>query len=541
MAVFLYPHAMNSRRRFLQTILLATGATFAGLPLGCQSEQPKPVAQKRGLPPRPPLSTAGQRFKEVHRILLDNSGSPQVGNTRNCDVVVIGAGPSGLTACRTLHKLGLETLLVESESRPGGAAVHGEWRGVQYPLGSVYLVEFDGLIKEILDEAGVKPVLTPEDALVMNNQPYLDFWKETVIASLPISVKDKDAMRRFRDDLLNPAIEPSYPLPPKLSPALAALDGQSARQYLQGYNSEVLNNIINAYALSSMGGSIDEVNAYCLIDFYGSEFGTEYNLPRYTFPGGLHQFAEAVARSVPRESQLYEHIAFELVHTSEGVSLKCIDDNNNVLEIRAKAAVVAMQKFAAPFLIPELPAPQKEAIGRLVYSPFATIHLCSNRELLPHTHFDTWVIGQENYFTDILNPSSLAPRDNSGYVYSLYAPRPVAERSALMSEELFADFARRAAEAALPVLGGKEAGEAIEEIHGWAWGHSIIRASTGSHNGIAQQASQPFGGIFFANTDSDASPSLESAVQHGFMAAEQAEKYIRQTSKKRQTGQEEKQ
>ncbi len=527
---------MNSRRRFLQTILLATGATFAGMPLGCRNDQSKPVVQTRALPPRPALSTAGQRFREMHSILLDNSDSPLVSRTRSCDVVVIGAGPSGLAACRTLNKLGLHTLLVESESRLGGAAVNGEWKGVPYPLGSVYVVELDGVIKEILDDAGVKPVLTPEDAIVIDNQPYLDFWKDSVIASMPVSTSEKDAMRQFRDDLLNIKTEPIYPLPPKLSPELAALDGQSVRQYLQQYNSDLLNNLINAYALSSMGGTIDQVNAYCLIDFYGSELGTSYNLPRYTFPGGLHQFAEAVARPIPVESQLYEHIAFDLTNTADGVNLKCIDSDNQVLEIKAKAAVVAVQKFAVPFLIPNLPTAQKDAIKQIIYNPFATIHLCSNRELLPHTHFDTWVMGKEEFFTDILNPSSIVPRDNPGYVYSIYAPRPLKERSALMSEELFADFARRAAEAALPVLGGKDASDAIEEIHCWAWGHSVVRASVGSHNGIAQHASMPFDNIFFANTDNDASPSLESAVHHGVMAAELVEKHVRKTRKTRDTG-----
>lgn len=518
---------MNSRRRFLQTILLASGAAFAGVPLGCR-DQSKTASQKR-VPPRPALSTSSQRFSEIHRVLIDNSSDPTADSTRTCDVVVVGAGPSGLTACRTLHKLGVDALLVESEARPGGAAVNGQWRGVSYPLGSVYLVEYEGLIKDMLDEAGVQAQLAPEDAVVLNNQAYLDFWKDSVIDSLPVPTTDKTAMRRFRDDLLKLAVEPVYPLPASLAPDLAALDAMSARQFLQKYNSELLNSILNVYALSSMGGTIDEVNAYCLLDFYSGEFGAEYNLPRYTFPGGLHQFASAIAKPLPAEAQLYEHIAFDLANTNSGVRLKCIDNNGKVLEIRAKAAVVALQKFAVPFLIADLPAVQKDAISKLRYSPFATIHLCSTRELLPYTHFDTWVLGQEQYFTDILNPSSLAERKASSYVYSLYSPRPVSDRSILMSPELFANFARRAAEAALPVLGGEQAGDAIEEMHCWAWGHSLIRAAVGSHNGVAQQASRPFGHIFFANTDNDASPSVESAVHHGLMAAESAERHLRST------------
>ena len=149
-AVFLYYIVtMNSRRHFLQTLLLASGATFIGLPLGCSEEKSsRKQPLTRAADPRPPLSTSGQRFAAVHKMLIGGkSATLQPSRVRTCDVAVIGAGPSGLTACRQLHKMGFETLLLDSEFRTGGAAVNGEWNGVKYPLGSVYLVEYEGLIK----------------------------------------------------------------------------------------------------------------------------------------------------------------------------------------------------------------------------------------------------------------------------------------------------------------------------------------------------------------------------------------------------------
>lgn len=512
---------MNSRRRFLQTVLLASGATFIGLPLGCSESSSRKQPLARTPDSRPPLSTAGQRFAALHKMLIDSRHNVlRPVNTRTCDVVVIGAGPSGLTACRQLHKLGFETLLLDSEFRTGGAAVHGEWKDIKYPLGSVYFVTYEDLIKEMIDEAGAKPLLTPDDALILNNTPFSDFWRDEVLASLPVSAADKEGMKRFRDDLLRLDDVPPYPLPQTLTPALAALDRQSGREYLRPYGSPVLEQILNAYSLSSMGGTLDETNAYCLLNFYCSEFGNAFHLPRYTFRGGLHEFADIIARPVPESSILPGHIAFHLENTSGGIRLLCIDENDKVQEIKAKAAVVAIQKFAVPFLVADLPTAQKQAIAQLRYSPFATIHLCSDRPLIPHNDFDIWAPGTEQYFTDILNPSSLYPADAQGFVHSLYSPRPISDRGMLMSEELFADFARRAAGAALPFLGGPEAAEAIREIHAWAWGHSVVRAGTGTHSGTAQQASQPFGSIFFANTDNDASPAVENAVAHGARAAE---------------------
>lgn len=522
-AVFLYYIVtMNSRRHFLQTLLLASGATFIGLPLGCSEEKSsRKQPLTRAADPRPPLSTSGQRFAAVHKMLIGGkSATLQPSRVRTCDVAVIGAGPSGLTACRQLHKMGFETLLLDSEFRTGGAAVNGEWNGVKYPLGSVYLVEYEGLIKEMIAEAGATPLSTPDDALVLDNTVFTDFWKDDILASLPVSAADKEGMKRFRDDLLKLKVEPAYPLPQRLSPELAALDAQSSRDFLRQYSSPILESLLNSYSLSSMGGTLDETNAYCLLNFYGSEFGDTFGLPRYTFRGGLHEFAEIIARPIPAEVMLDGHIVFHVENTADGVTLLCIDDHDEILQIKAKAAVVAIQKFAVPFLVAGLPDVQKEAMKQLHYSPFATIHLCSNRALLPRNDFDTWALDTGNYFTDILNPSSLYPDDAKGFVHTLYSPRPISDRGMLMSDELFADFSRKAAEAALPILGGAQAAEAIQEIHCWAWGHSIVRAGVGTHNGPAQRASQPFGNIFFANTDNDASPAVENAVAHGARAAE---------------------
>lgn len=523
---------MNSRRRFLQTVLLASGATFVGLPLGC-TKTSRNTAQQRATDTRPALSTAGQRFADVHKMLRDHTTVPTTAqHMRTCDVVVIGAGPSGLTACRMLHSMGFSTLLVDSEPQIGGAGVHGSYNNVRYPLGSVYLVEYDGIMKDILADAGTQPVVTPDDALFIENAHFHDFWNDGVIATLPVSQQERDALRSFRDDMLALQTEPTYPLPSRLSPELEALDRQSAQAYVQRYNSPLLNGIMNSYALSSMGGTIDEVNAYCLLNFYASEFGNSFNLPRYTFRGGLHEFMAAIAKPLPTETFLPNHIAFHLANTPSGVALQCLDDNNEVVQITAKAAVVGIQKFAVPFLVPDLPTAQREAIAQLRYSPFATIHLCSSKPLLAHNAFDTWLPTASSSCTDILNPSSLYPADNNSFVYSLYAPQPTSNRSTLMNEERFAAFARDTAERVLPALGGEAATEAIEEIHCWAWGHSVVRAGIGTHSGIAQRAAQPFGNVYFANTDNDASPAIENAVAHGALAAEAIHQRLHTTGRR---------
>ncbi|HSP64221.1 MAG TPA: FAD-dependent oxidoreductase, partial [Pyrinomonadaceae bacterium] len=49
-------------------------------------------------------------------------------NNRQCDVVIVGAGPSGLSAARTLARLGFDTVVLERAPAPGG---------VQFPQSAV--------------------------------------------------------------------------------------------------------------------------------------------------------------------------------------------------------------------------------------------------------------------------------------------------------------------------------------------------------------------------------------------------------------------
>ena len=42
----------------------------------------------------------------------------------HCDVLVVGAGPAGLTAARTAARIGRSVLLVDDQTEPGGSLLH---------------------------------------------------------------------------------------------------------------------------------------------------------------------------------------------------------------------------------------------------------------------------------------------------------------------------------------------------------------------------------------------------------------------------------
>jgi protoporphyrinogen oxidase len=514
---------VNSRRDFLKIALLGTGATFLGAPLGCNDSKPlRNISQPKALSPKEPrLSTAGQRSKQAHTYLREGSKpKATAANTRKCDVVILGAGPSGLSAARILQKQGFEVLVVENEARPGGAAVSGEWHDLKFPLGSVYYVDDTDIIQELSADAGVRPLKVPEDAIYIDGKFYSNTWRNSTLDSLPLSALEKSEMKRFRDELLDMDV-PLYPLKAKLTASEQKLDAMTTEAFMQKYRSPFLQKLMNLYALSAMGAPAIETSAYCFLNFYSSEFGEEFGVPRYTFAGGLNRLTQGIANIIGEQYFLYEHVVFKTENTPTGVSVECINANDELVKIEAKAAVMAFPKYIAQYVIPEMNAQQRAAIASMHYAPYATISLCAEKELMPPDAFDVWMLDAEPHFSDIISPHLMYPkamRPDNAYVYTLYSPLPRAQRSLLLNNESFANFAREAADKATKTLGA-EAQSAIKEIQCFAWGHSMVIPTPGSHNGPAQAASQQIQNIYFAHTDNDSSPAIESALAHGSQAA----------------------
>lgn len=514
---------MNSRRDFLKIALLGTGATFLGAPLGCNNDkQLKDISKPKQLSPNtPPLATSGQRSKQAHTYLREGTKPKSAAaTTRKCDIVILGAGPSGLSAARILQKQGFDVLLVENEARPGGAAVSGEWHNLRFPLGSVYYVDDTDIMQELSADAGVRPIKVPEDAIYIDGKFYSNTWRNSTIQSFPISALEKSEMKRFRDELLKMDV-PLYPLKPKLSARDRELDAMTTEAYMQKYRSPFLQKLMNLYSLSAMGAPASETNAYCFLNFYCAEFGEEFGVPRFSFSGGLNRLTQGIANIIGEQYFLYEHVVFKAQNTPTGVEVECINANDELVKIEAKAAVMSFPKYIAQYVIPEMSAPQRAAIASMQYAPYATISLCSDKELMPPDAFDVWMLDAEPHFSDIISPHLMYPkamRPEGAYVYTLYSPLPRAQRSLLLNNESFANFAREAADKATRTLGA-EAQSAIKEIQCFAWGHSLVIPAPGSHNGPAQLASQTIQNIYFAHTDNDASPAVESALSHGSQAA----------------------
>ncbi len=508
---------MPSRRDFLRIVLLGSGALYLSAPLGGCNRRSPTVERSNNVGPE----VSRQQYENPHRFIREHHRKGidwQNAVTHTADVTIVGTGPAGLTAAVLLTTAGYEVLLLESEPVGGGAARAGSYNDQHYPLAAIYFVEHSDIIGELCKYAGIEPTMVPPDAVIIEGQPVEQLWNDSVLSSLPLPRTEQAELRRFRDDLLDMRTRgtvPVYPLPDTLPPALSKLDAQRASEFLASYRSPFLHSLLDLYARSSMGDTLENINTYSLLNFYASELNT----PRYTFPGGLGALTAHIAQKLGDRIKT-GMTCFHIEDAHRNPTTWAMDAAGRLHRFRSRVAIVAVQKFMLPWVIAELPEAQKAAMHALHYSPFLTVHLCAQRPLLPAA-FDLWVPNALPLFTDIINANATGEASTTAFVASIYAPRSAQDRAMMQSDDVLAAFARRIAEHATTTVPTIHR-EAVEEVHVFGWGHALVVPTPGSHSGTAQAARQPFGRILFANTDNDASPAFENAVAHGARAAEQA-------------------
>ena len=79
------------------------------------------------------------------------------------DVVVVGAGPSGLTAARELKKAGLSVAVLEARDRVGGRTWTDTIDGAMLEIGGQWVSPDQTALLGLLDELGFERVtLTPD-------------------------------------------------------------------------------------------------------------------------------------------------------------------------------------------------------------------------------------------------------------------------------------------------------------------------------------------------------------------------------------------
>jgi hypothetical protein len=223
------------------------------------------------------------------------------------DVIIIGSGPSGLTAGVYLTDAGKKVLILEKNRDLGGLGASGNRLGLQFARGGAYFAAADEELMEIYKNIGLEDyakqfaIPEPIDSYSWNDVLYEVVWDEKTLKTLPPPFAAfKYALQRMEKDLRVPN-QPFEKFPwieetdsltmtqwvrripqmmeywtddPKAAEILDQLSKYQAPDPAEPMKGPL--GLLELYGRSALAGHPDIVNAAAFINFYLNELGTRY-------------------------------------------------------------------------------------------------------------------------------------------------------------------------------------------------------------------------------------------------------------------------
>ncbi|MNK06320.1 hypothetical protein D3C87_242150 [compost metagenome] len=526
----------TSRRQFIK---LGTG-TLAGLCLSrhyaVAMSAAKELSQQAANPMRlidlsqfNTTDFTGDDINKPHDILWNidgyiqkKGGLPAIEG--DFETIIVGGGIAGLTAAYELRDK--KPLLLEQSPRFGGNS-QGEIYGQSaFSIGAAYIVAPDeqSRMGQMLIDIGLLGkgrVEFSDNTTVLFHQDLINsFWTKGV------QPQDAAGTKKVFDKLVE--IRDNWDLDP-LSAQGQVLNRMSFEQWLSQEIPdcpESVKEYFQLYCWSSFCASIDEIAASNMLGYLCDE-----TTALMAFPGGNSAIAEGLYRKLRRElpkGHLQNDAMVMRVEVDGDSVVVLFEDAVGVLRrVRAKAVVMACQKFVARRLLPQLPADQDKAIQSIRYRGYLVANVIFKKQIQSPS-FELYCLKGDvppapstmrppkRGFTDICF-GSWAQGDNvQNGILTLYKGLPMDGTRQFMFKPGYHEKIKGQIMAELPyVLKGLNLKESdILGMRLTRWGHSLPLAEVGIHsNGVMEKINQPLGGrIFFANQDSAIDPCFESAV-----------------------------
>ncbi len=496
-----------NRRDFLKWMGLAGLGLTAGLAgSGCWKPKTEPGAKGAFAHVQLPEWT-GDSFGPMHRIrdgmALETLPKP----SRTVEVAIIGGGLTGLTAAHQLRDS--DFLLLEREAQLGGNAKSGDYQGIQYALGSAYLVDVEEPYGPLYESLGLtlQPIREPTD-----NAYLMGRWNP--LNQGPVQ-QGFEKLRKHLAQLLQSQDFPGVPIELASTEALK-LDKISFYDYLKTDYPPDLLHCIDAYCYSALGGSIREISAYAGINFYSEIAGSIY-----AFPGGnaavAQRLVSAIEKAGPNRMMTDVSVA-KVIQRDHAVDIVYFSNAQpeELITVRAKQAILAVPFFFARRILAGLPDSQDAILHGVRYGSYLVANFCFDRPVF-NGAYDNWS-PHNPAFTDFIDAGYVSHDQAPGQVLTVYAPFRNAQvgRSKLLlgNRKALASDLITQLQAIAPFKM-----QLLKEIRLTRYGHQLMTSRVGQVSEL-RSLNKNMGRVILAHSDGQGMAAIESAIWEGLQAAQ---------------------
>ena len=529
--------AARLRRREVLQLLL--GAPLAASALSCDRHTaPRSYAGE----------LLGQNAQAGHRLrgALPRPDEFPKQPTHTAAVVIVGAGPAGLSAGYALAQQNIDDFcLLDLEACAGGTSRAGTSAVTPYPWAAHYITcptADNGPLCTLLKEMGVITVDAAGEPRGLDpylvSEPkerhfYRGFFYPGLYRYAGASADDLDQLKRFQAEVVDLSQQRdtrgrrAFALPFSQSSndeRWAALDRVSAADFLRrkGYTSERLRWLADYACRDDFGLTLADTSAWALLHYFAARSDGErpHVGDVLTWPQGNAALTAHLQRSYRRPVQ-GDTLVVDVAQDASGVSVYAIDvRSQRLLHYRARRVILATPQFIVQRLVRELR--QQTEQGPPAYGAWWVANLHLRQRPQQRGAEQAWdTVLTESPSLGYVCATHQRGRGFGPTVLTYYMPMtdsdPAAGRQRLfglglneLQDVVLSDLVH-----AHPDLRSH-----VERIDVFRWGHAMVQPRVGRLFAAAQTTAKSVRGrLHFAHSDLSGLALFEEAFDHGLRAA----------------------
>ncbi|MDY6795097.1 MAG: NAD(P)/FAD-dependent oxidoreductase [Actinomycetota bacterium] len=426
----------------------------------------------------------------------------------HADVIVIGAGLSGLSASLALAENGVDVLLLEKENRVGGKLYSTPLGGVACNLGAQWL--FTGmspLIDPYITELPLQEI--DKNGAVWDGK-LVDISGEDFVEELPISDEAKEdfiaCMEKIASDAQSLFETRDFPFDKEPEDDLwNALESHTVADYLSVYHPDVTR-FWNAQLGPEAGGTAEDLCALLLVAWCGDT----PEIPMALTQGGNQELAERVLEDCEKSSVrlVLNCEVTEVQQDGDEVMVRC----GNGEEYSSDYAIVATPAGVAREIVRDLSPEKIEALEAIQYGAATEVGMQVKNLPSGEDLGSVLFVGQP--ISGYLNQTgNVAGNPDTGTVISVCVADPELEE--LSDKELVESVAQELK----PVSSAFDPSTDIISYSITRWPRAVVKFTPGFLSNYQKTLRGPNGKVYFAG-DYTCSPDLSGAAWSGSLAAE---------------------